>query len=152
MPLAYTDQAPSEVVAQVIIDLGLGTDPEVAVADWATRATGEGDYPDNCITVYDTTPFMDGRTHDGKLQGMYGIQIRIRARDPRNGWKKAKNIEYQLTQVLDRIVHRTVNSLDYRYMIHSLNGFGGVLPIGKEQSVSERNLFTINCYVNLKQY
>lgn len=145
MPLAYTDEAPSEVVAQLIVDLGLGT--ATLTDDWAVFATGEPDSPDNVITVYDTTPFMDGRTHDGKLQGMPGIQVRIRARDPRNGWKKSKNIEYQLSIVYQRIVHRT-----NRYMVHALNGFGGVLVIGKETGVSKRNLFTINCYVNFKQY
>lgn len=148
MPLAYTDEAPSEVVAQLIIDLGIGTDPSTTVTDWATRATGEDYTPDNCITVYDTTAFMDGRTHDGKLQGMPGIQVRVRSSGPRNGWKKAKYVEYQLSQVLDRIVHRNGN----RYMVRSLNGFGGVLPMGKESPTSKRNLFTINCYVNLKQY
>ncbi len=147
MPLAYTDESPSEVVAQVIIDLGLGVAPAVVVADWMTYATGEPYQPDNCITVYDTTAFMDGRTHDGKLQGMYGIQVRVRSRNPRDGWKKAKNVEYNLSQVLDLIVHRSSN----RYMVHSLNGFGGVLALGKAPE-SERNIFTINCYANLKQY
>jgi hypothetical protein len=37
-------------------------------------------------------------------------------------------------------------------MVHALNGFGGVLVLGKESPTSKRNLFTINCYVNFKQY
>src|SRR5688572_13398595 len=88
--------SPGEVVAYLLVELGLGatpTNPPASPATWPVYAEGEPDTPDNCITVYTTAGRSDGRSMiDGELFEHYGVQIRIRGRTQTDGWQKASAV------------------------------------------------------------
>jgi hypothetical protein len=70
------------VIQQVLIELGLGTDPDTDPGEawpvYSGSEPGGQDAPDNCLTVYDTDPKPDGRSMlDGETWQHYGLQIRI---------------------------------------------------------------------------
>src|SRR5687768_852739 len=89
-----TSHSPAEVVAQMLIDLGEGSDPASDGA-WPCGYSSEpADLPDNRITVYDTTGAdFGGSMIDGELWGTFGIQVRVRAATHGVGWTKLQGIQ-----------------------------------------------------------
>jgi hypothetical protein len=143
------DHTPSDVVRRLLIDLGQGSDG----GTWPVYSTNEPDSPDDCITVYDTTGRDYGRDHLGERSEHPGIQVRIRASDAYDGFKKAQAVAV----AMDRVVRQTVD-LDAlvgtgitQYFVYEISRTGNVLPLGKEMPASERTLFTINAVVTLRQ-
>lgn len=136
--------SPAEIIRQLLIDLNLAT----VSATWPVYATGEPASPDNCITVYDTVGFSDGRSMiDGELWTHYGFQVRVRSKDHNTGWLKADSIRTTLAQ---SVYERTVAIDDEHYFVHCIARIGQVLPLGKERGVSERSLFTLNATVPIR--
>ena len=140
--------SPADVVRQHLIDAGLGTAPS-ASGSWPVFAIGEPSEPDNCLTVYDTAGSSAGRTMpDGEIQGMYGIQVRIRSATHALGWAKANAIGAHLSEVAyQEVVHYGASN----YLIHCFSRIGDVIPLGKNVPDTRRFLFTLNCMVNLRQ-
>lgn len=132
--------SPAQVVQQMMIDLGDGTDGSLNNA-WPVFATVEPDDPDNCITVYDTQGTDDGRTMvDGKASVHHGIQVRVRAYDHPTGYVKAKTVRNDFETVLNRQV-----SLDSQlYLVECITKIGDVLPLGQDAPNSKRRAFTLN--------
>lgn len=140
--------SPADVVRQLLVDLGLGTEPSAAGA-WPVYATGEPASPDAVITVYDTAGTNDGRSMvSGELFGHAGVQVRVRAATHAAGWTKADTVQEALAE---DVYQRTVHVGAATYLVHSLNRIGDVLAIGKESPTSKRSVFTLNMVVSVKQ-
>lgn len=146
--------SPAEVIQQLLIDLGLGTSPEVSpLQAWPVYSTNEPadgqQVSDNVITVYDTTGKGSGRSmHDGQVLGNFGFQIRVRARDHTTGWQKADAIQ---TTLAESVYQETVGIGSSRYFVHAVVNVGDVLALGTEAPGSRRSVFTINALCPIRQ-
>lgn len=158
---ATLGHSPSEVVRQLLVDLGLGVDGtwaanEYTGAAWPVSAGGELDKPDNTITVYDTTGRGLGRgMAGGELNQNFGFQVRVRGTTHRVGWVKADSIQRTLAEgVSKRQVNVAADATTPagRYLVWCVSQVGQVLPIGTEVPKSKRKLFTLNALVTIKQF
>lgn len=144
------DHSPAEVVCNLLIGLGLGTDPTADEA-WPIFTTQEPDgpdVPDSVITVYDTAGRQHGRSQvDGEVQEHRGVMIRVRDANHPDGHAKANEIAIALDETVyqDAVVVGAAT-----YLVHAISRAGSINVLGKEPT-SNRNLFTINALVSLKQ-
>ena len=139
--------SPADIVAQMLIDLALGTDPETLdgrgqpAGAWPIYASDEPDAPDNCISVFDTVGRDHGRIFQGALQGHPGFQVRVRAATHAEGWAKADAIQATLAESVE---WRTVHVGTSTYEVNAVVDIGDVLALGKEPGTSRRVFFTLN--------
>ena len=143
----------AEIIAQLLIDLGLGTDP-TDNSDWPIYATEEPNEPDNVITIYDTVGTQDGRTMvDGEVQEHEGIQIKIRAINHDTGNRKANDLKIAIDQTIERDTVQVASILGtgtLDYFVQAVSRVSGPLALGEEVD-SHRNVFTINAIVALRE-
>lgn len=148
-PVKVSAHSPAEVVQQMLIDMGIGTDI-TQNGTWPVASTTEPDEQDNVITVYDTQGTDDGRIMvDGTADVHHGIQVKIRAYDHKTGYVKAKEVRANLLTVLNRLVSLENNL----YLVECLTKVGDVLVLGQDAPNSKRRAFTLNMTVpiTLKQ-
>lgn len=139
--------SPADVLAELLIDLGQGTNSALSQA-WPVYVANEPDLPDNVITIYDTVGKDNGRImSDGHLVTQHGVQIRIRALNHPEGYEKASVLRVFLSGIYDRTVSIGSNS----YTVHALSGIGQVLSIGKEYPTSRRNVYTLNGLIEIRR-
>lgn len=144
------EHTPADVVRQLLIDLTLATDPDVAGA-WPAYADDEPDKPDDCITVYTTSGQSFGDDHtSGEVLGNFGVQFRVRSMDKKLGWRKANAIATAIAETVYQ-ARVTVPDPETDYFIQCFGGIGDVLPIGREVGKSRRHLCTINANVQIKE-
>ena len=173
-PLVHS---PADVLRYTLVSLGVGTLPSVN-GNWPIFATNEPETPDELITLYDTMPWVRGRSQpDGEVQEHHGVQVRVRAGHPALGFKKC----WEVAQALDLQVHhlnvtvpiqtigfginaQTVPAANYHVWAisrHARNrqGASGFLYLGKERSQtvandittqSARDIFSLNTLVSLR--
>ncbi len=137
-----------DVVQQLLIDLGLGTDP----ASWAGGGVGsawpvfsdsEPNLPDNCITVKTTSPRVDGRSMlDGEVWKHDGFQVRVRGIDEPTAMTKAEAIRVALNErVYQAVVSLT--SPTATYAVPCINGTNNI-RLGTETPKSKRHIRVVN--------
>lgn len=156
--------SPSEVVRQVLVDLGLATLPATPQPrTWPAYVGFEPDgvgVPDDVVTVYDTQGSGGARSmaDGGSLFGNYGVQIRFRSTEHRTGWRKADEVQTTLAEheslaaTEGRIVTVTdSDGTETLYALFAFVGIGDVLRIGQEPG-GRRCLFTLNAQVVLDNY
>lgn len=133
--------SPAHVVGQLLLDLGLGTDPDDGGA-WPVHVATEPNSPNNVLTVYDTAGSSQGRSMiDGELFAFFGFQVRVRAKDHVTGWTKASAVRNALAEDV-RLASVTVEGTEY--LVWSVDGLGQVLALGKDRPPSDRFVFTLN--------
>lgn len=149
---------PDEVVAQLLRDLGLATDPTWWKAhtvaditagdtshDWPVFVSDEPANPDGTVTVYETTPQLDARLMPTGEQALhYGITVRVRAggTTPKpTARAKAEAIRVALDQ---SVTMRSVTCNGNPYLAVA---FARVMlvPLGWEVTTSRRYLVNLNC-------
>ena len=144
----------ADIVAQLLIDLGFGTDPTLD-GIWPIYVTEEPNSPDNVITVYDTVGTSDGRTQfDGEMQEHHGILIRVRSTTYPIGRTKARAIAVGLDETVLRDtvgVASVLGTGTAQYFVDSVSRKGDVISLGKESPNSKRTIFTINATVTLRE-
>ena len=141
----YLQYSAAEVVAQLLVDLGLAT----YNAAWPVFVANEPGVPDEVLTVYDTAASDDGRTMPaGELEGQFGWQIRARSRTHRAGWAKMDSIQRTFAE---SVYGRAVVIDGVTFVVHSLSRIGSVLPIGPESATSVRLIFTMNGFIAVEQ-
>lgn len=145
--------SPADVVAQLLIDLGLGTDPTES-GDWPVFVSEEPDTPDDVITIYDTVGTREGRSQiDGEVQEHEGIQIRIRSTDYDTGHRKtdAIKVAVDITTYRNTVgISSVLGTGTMQYFVQAISRIsmtGGL----KESPTSKRNVFTINAVVALRE-
>ena len=138
--------SPANVLSQLLMDKGAGTDP-IDEDAWPIYSNGEPSSPDNVITITDTSGEIQGRVmFTGQELEQYGVQIRIRCNDPEDGFAKAN----ALTVTMDQEIYRDTVTLDSdTYLVHAVNRKGGVIVLGKDANKTDLNLYTINVTVTL---
>ena len=139
--------SPADILAQLIINLGLGTAPASALA-WPVFSSQEPDLPDDCVTVYDAAAQQQGRTMiDGQRQESPGFQVRVRAAHHEDGYKKSQAIA---TGLDEDFYDASLLLGSTHYLVHSVSRSTGVIALGKEPN-TQRVAFTFNGTVTLKQ-
>jgi hypothetical protein len=145
MPGTLT-HSPADIIAQLLVDIGYGIDP-TANGAWPIFTDVEPDLPDNCITCGDTSGQLQGRfMFDGKVQGMDGVQVRVRGATQPIAFVKANAIAEALSAVYQKIVHLGGSN----YEVHSISRTSFVESRGKDAPSSKRSLFFINCLVHVE--
>ena len=149
-PLTFS---PADVVAQLLIDFGFGTDP-LLDEDWPVYVSEEPNSPDDVITVYDTTGLTHGSSQiDGEVQEHEGVLIRIRSTDFDIGHRKQDEIKVGIDTTIYRNtveISSVLGTGTDQYFVQKVTRIsmtGGF----KESPASKRNVFTINVVVNLRQ-
>jgi hypothetical protein len=137
--------SPADIIRYLLIAQGIGTLP-TSNGLWPIFATTEPPTPDNCITVYNTTPDGYTRVMQGEVRPKYAFQVRVRAVDDQTGWLKANSIR----ELFTAISYALVNISSSVYRVQAIVGVGNILPIGKEPT-SRREIFTQNSQVILRQ-
>ena len=145
--------SPAEIVQQLLIDAGIGTDPDLSpLQSWPVYSTNEPDLEtlDEVITVTDTAGADQGRTMvDGEEEIHYGVQIRVDARSHENyGWRKTDAIRSYCSQT----VYQAVVVIDsIRYLVLNFSRIGPVIPTGKDVGAVKRSIFTFNPTVVIRR-
>lgn len=138
--------APSEVIYQLLIDLGLG------VADvsgtWPVFISFMPDEPDEAIGVFDVVGRMDGRIQStGEQIDHPGIQIRVRGKDYASTWTKANAIALAMDE--QKRTEVEVESGVF-YLLHNFSRLGSIVPLGiDELGGRRRHSFTVNAVLTL---
>jgi hypothetical protein len=142
--LAHT---PARVLAQVLIDLGLATNPEATTpGPWPVYAGKEPDEPDDALTVRTTAGRDLGRSGpDSTRVELYGVQVRVRSAVEQEGYLKAQAIAL----ALDIVYRRAVAVGDSTYMLQHAARTGPPLPLGTDSPQTERWLCTLNFLLSL---
>jgi hypothetical protein len=139
----YLTNAPSDIVAHLLVQLGLGT---LASGTWPIYVNNEPDSPDNVITCYDFLGLQHGRTMpDGERQHHDGVQIRVRAMRFTFGWAKVRDISL----AIDRVSGCGIQIDIAEYNVQSIMS-GGIVRLGTEPT-SKRQLWVINCQMSVRQ-
>lgn len=144
---SYTCHSPADVVRRVLIGMGLGVDPPST--PWPVRVDLEPHSPEECITVYDTTPQDDGRNQiSGERWQHEGIQVRVRARDFPMCWDKACAVK----EAMDEDASEEIVTLDgVRYLLHSFSKVSGPIRLGRDKPATGRAIVTINALVTIRK-
>lgn len=151
MTITYS---PAEVIARLLVELGNGVDPDDysqsgSATQWPIYDANEPDLPDNCITVFDTSPVSDGRSMiDGETFDHFGIQIKIRSKDHRTGWTKANLLHESISK---SVYQESITISGVAYLVHCISRISNVLVLGKSDEKTNRRMFTLNALVSLKQ-
>lgn len=141
--------SPADVLRWTLVALGVATDPTLTtLLAWPAYAADEPDKPDDCVTVYDTTPVTDGFTGDGEGLFHRGFQVRIRSSSAAAGAAKAEAVVKALNEsVAWRTV--TVGGTGYNVAAVSCNA---PQPLGKDSPNTRRKVFVINGTVALTRF
>lgn len=135
--------SPADMLSRVLVDLKFGTNP-AEEGKWPIYVNREPNKPDDCITVFDTVGVIEPRLQFEKRRTeKFGIQIRIRAREP----KQAKANEIRDGLDLD-VKDNTIQYDGLSYTVHSVSRITGVVPLGIDPA-SGCDLFTINAQLTL---
>lgn len=148
---ALEEYSPANILRWVLIDLGIGTDPELGLADgWPVYWSSEPADPDNVLTTYDTSGVPDSPTMpDDEYDEHYGVMVRIRSTTAENpGWYKAKAVRDALVK---QVYERAIVIGPRTYVVHNLSNVGSILNLGKdrEPSAGSRSIFTINAMMSV---
>lgn len=140
--------SPSEIIQNLMVDLGLGVLPSVG-GNWPIYRSGLPDAPANTIGVIRTAGRLQGRRHPtGETIEHYGIQITVRGATPTIGDTKVRAIADSFdTNVLRDSV--TIGS-DV-YVVQAITRASGPIELGDESPESKRQLFTLNITASIRQ-
>lgn len=140
------DHSPADIVRWLLVDLSIGTDPD-AEGLWPIFCDGEGDTPDNAITVYNTSGSVQGEVQSsGEVQEHYGLQFRLRGTKSTVAWSKMNEVML----AVDQQVNNNVITVDgSQYYVECIARTGTVFALGKVDG--KRYVYTLNATVSLRQ-
>lgn len=143
---------PSQIIRQLLIDLGQGSDHSTS---WPVYSHQGTDSPDAQISVVDTAGIVGKRfQQSGAVHELRGIQIFVRAEYEQKAYMKADAIkEALLTQSRLVVVHcsdtEEYGTDQISYLIYNVLFRSGPFPVN--QPGSDRRTTSTNFLVNLKQ-
>jgi hypothetical protein len=143
------DHPAAQVLAKLLIRLGLGTDPDAdPPGGWPVHSGGEPGSPDEVLTVYDTASRDGGRTTpDGERAEHHGFQVRVRGAGYDVSGPKANAV----ADALDRVEHVEVSVHGTAYVVWAVTRTGTPLSLGKESPATKRSLHTINGLASIRR-
>jgi len=135
--------SPSEIIAQLIINEGKGTDSGTypVFADFAP------DSPDNLISVFTAPSKMGDKDMMGDVAEAMGLQLAVRSATFFSGEQKARDI----ANTFDLTKNKQVTYDGNTYLISSITRRGGILNPSRNIEGSRRNLFTVNFTTFIRQ-
>ncbi len=139
MPLF--SHSPSEIVQQLLVDLGLATLPSTNGA-WPVYNGRAVDQPDEIVVAVTTAGVTQGRDQtSGETEGHAGVSLTIRSTNYANARAKANAID---KAVDEDVLRATVTIGSSNYLVQALTKQQPTPnDIGTEPE-TRRNLFTIN--------
>ena len=140
---------PSKVIAQLVLDLGLGTQVETN-AEWPVFWGGMADSGthNNAIGITHVPGSMFGFSqHNNEGMEHHGFQVLVRATSEEIGYAKAKAI----LEAFDKTVKRTTVTVGLNtYIVHSMVRSADVNRLGPEPETRRRK-FSLNYTVPMRQ-
>ena len=139
---------PGQVIQQLLIDLGKGSDVEDLEA-WPIYYANHPDSPDDSICIRDTEGVKHGRhMTSGEVLMHYGIQVMVRSANIVDGYVKAKRISV----AFDEDVYQEIVEMGsgHMYSIQSISRLSDVLYVGTEVGATRRHLYSLNAIVSLR--
>jgi|TARA_R110000824_G_scaffold89320_1_gene219040 hypothetical protein len=136
--------SPTEIIAQLIINLGKGTDAGTypVFADFAPES------PDNLISVHTNASRMGPKDMvEGDVAEAFGFQVAVRSATFSSGEQKARDI----ANTFDPIQNKQVTYDGNVYIVTSITRRTGVLNPTRNLEDSRRNLFTTNYTTFIRQ-
>jgi len=131
--------SPAEIIAQLMIDLGLanGNEEDEALTGWVVFPLHLPETPDQAIQVQDTAGRLHNRTQvTGETGEHYGIQVLARSpQDPVTAYRKIKQLlEYFDTEICreEVTVYDEAASTNRTYMVHALTRTSVAIPSGND--------------------
>lgn len=141
------DHSVADITSVLLKDLSLGVLRGTA-GNWPISTNSEENKPDDVITIYDTEPIYHGRAqYTGDKLSHPGIQIRVRGRDQRTAYRKAKAIAVKIDREVN---HETVEVDSNTYCVQSISRQTSIKYLGKEDG-SQRHIFTMDALVTIRQ-
>lgn len=138
--------SPAEIIVDLLIGQSLGTQPSDK-GSWPIFQAIAPDNPDSIVTVTDTASIKQGRyQYNGETQEHFGVQIAVRSANYLTGWAKANAIKV----AIDGITNTGVVIGSDGYIVYALS-HNGIISLGKNVTLSKRNLFTINPVCAIRQ-
>lgn len=161
MPAGYLEHSPADIVGRLLVQLGVGSDPDIPNQPWPIYDGIEPDIPDNLVTVYDTKGFQYPRNELGLVPEAPSITFRVRSTVPRVGFRKASEIQKTLnefpafTQVFvnDPVIGVRTYEVRAIKLSTTIINLGKNAPsiLGATASTSKRNIYVLNAVVVLRQ-
>lgn len=147
--------APARVLLQLLVDLGLGTDPDAdrSIAEaslvYPMYWDREPDKPDTLIKISDTEGRSFGNTQlEGERQEHEGIQFFIRGNDKEAIYRHMKEIAVALSTLSQRIVtiedESGTGTLGTSYSVGSFTQTTGIIPIPTDTPQGKRVIYVLN--------
>ncbi len=140
--------SPSEIIQNLIVDLGLGVLPS-AGGSWPVYRAGVPDTPDNVIAVIGTAGVIQGRNHaTSETIQHFGLQITVRATTHTIGDAKIRAIA---TSFDENVLRDSVTISSNVYVVQAITRKSGPIPLGDESPESKRQIFTLNITASIRQ-
>lgn len=142
------DHKPSQIIRQLLIDLGEGTDP-ADNGDWPIYSTTRVDSPDDIIAVRGSASEKQGRDmNDGEVKERYLVQIIVRGANDTSMYDKASSVAI----ALDKSVRLTTVTLgSTNYLVHAASRRSGPIALGRESETRGRVLCSLNYSISIAQ-
>lgn len=132
--------SPADILAAYLLSAGIVTSSAVA-DDWSAYVSHTPEKPDNCVSLYDTTPLKDGRMRDNTIVHHFSVMVQVRSRVRAAGWSKMQAVAGTLDNVNRNVV--VCNGTSYR--LQTVTRVSGPTDLGEEEESSKkRRLFTLN--------
>lgn len=140
--------APSLIIAKLIQDLGLGTNPSASSA-WPIYVDFSPDTPDQLIVVFTSSGELKGKDHVvGEEAEHYGFQISVRSTSFSPGNSKARGIAIEFDE---EVKYKEVSLEGSTYIISSIKRKSSVLNPTRNIQGSRRNLFTFHATTSIRE-
>lgn len=143
VPVGLT-ASPARIVQRLLVENGWASDPDLTiVGTWPAYYDNEPDLPDNCITIYDTTPAIDSDIMlSGEQTQHEGITIRIRSKDHDVGAAITRQLLKQLTE---QVYFKYLTIGSHQYLVQCFAQLS-IVRLGRD-SKTKRTLHNINGFV-----
>lgn len=136
---------PSQVVAQLLRDLSIATDPKVG-GKWPSVAMGMPDDPNELIAITNNSTPSQGRIQrSGETITKPGIQVRVRSDNANN----AQEVMSAIYNAFDGLKRRGVIVKEMRYLILAIHNQHSPVDTGKDER--KRNVFSLNCLMSVRE-
>lgn len=113
--------------------------------NWPLYVSSTPEEPDECGTIYDTTPISHGLIQaTGEQSQHFGLQLRVRSKEYASGWQKISAALRALI-MSNAFVDLSDQNPQGFYRICACVPSGGIVALGVErEGQKRRQLFTVN--------
>lgn len=141
------DVSPTAIISKLLVDLNLGTFLTDGT-DWRVFKYTEPTEPDNIITLIPFQGRIDYRDmQNGRTNEHYGVSFRIRSRVASEGWSKGREIQRQMSEVVNCTFVSIPEALK-NFTVQSFSLETSLMPL-RQTSQSLRHIHVFSGYFTL---